>query len=380
MDEIQENEEQIDIGEGGEEAEGLPGLEKKYQKQMRQIVTQKLDLPVSALPAMLKEQIKLNPEFQRRERWDVSRQSRLIESLLMNVPIPPVFLGEDEYGQYVVLDGRQRLTAISKFLNNDLVLEDLDVWDELNGMTYQDLVKRQQDKYLTRRFVPAVVILKESSPVVKYDVFDRLNTGGIRANEMEIRNAIYRGSFTDAIHKLSRLPEFCILWNISTDIFVAEKTKLYQQMDDLQLVLRFFALYEYEAMNVRFRDYLSEFMEQRNRVYKEDPSKEKQDTERFIRASRNCWRVFGSDTFYKPPGKNGRRQRSFPLADALMVTFADYPVETFTGDKAEKVRAAINALFENSDFVKSIGTGTNGKGAISTRIKLAKQAVHDALS
>lgn len=380
MDEIQENEEQIDIGEGGEEAEGLPGLEKKYQKQMRQIVTQKLDLPVSALPAMLKEQIKLNPEFQRRERWDVSRQSRLIESLLMNVPIPPVFLGEDEYGQYVVLDGRQRLTAISKFLSNDLALEDLDVWDELNGMTYQDLVKRQQDKYLTRRFVPAVVILKESSPVVKYDVFDRLNTGGIRANEMEIRNAIYRGLFTDAIHKLSRLPEFCILWNISTDIFVAEKTKLYQQMDDLQLVLRFFALYEYEAMNVRFRDYLSEFMEQRNRVYKEDPSKEKQDTERFIRASRNCWRVFGGDTFYKPPGKNGRRQRSFPLADALMVTFADYPAETFTDPKAEKVREAINALFENADFVKSIGTGTNGKGAIATRIKLARQAVHDALS
>mgnify|MGYP001113887192 CR=1 FL=1 len=380
MNEIQENEEQIDIGGGGEEAEGLPGLEKKYQKQMRQIVTQKLDLPVSALPAMLKEQIKLNPEFQRRERWDESRQSRLIESLLMNVPIPPVFLGEDEYGQYVVLDGRQRLTAISKFLNNDLVLEDLDVWDELNGMTYQDLVKRQQDKYLTRRFVPAVVILKESSPVVKYDVFDRLNTGGIRANEMEIRNAIYRGPFTDVIHKLSRLPDFCILWNISTDIFVAEKTKLYQQMDDLQLVLRFFALYEHDAMNVRFRDYLSEFMEQRNKVYKEDPSKEKQDTERFIRASRNCWCVFGGDTFYKPPGKNGRRQRSFPLADALMVAFADYPVETFTEPKAEKVREAINALFENADFVKSIGTGTNGKGAIATRIKLAKQAVHDALS
>src|ERR1700679_879865 len=85
-----------------EEQDGLPPLEKKYQTQMRQIVSQKLDLPISTLPAMLKEQIRLNPEFQRRDRWDDVRQSRLIESLIMNVPIPPVFLGEDEYGHYVV--------------------------------------------------------------------------------------------------------------------------------------------------------------------------------------------------------------------------------------------------------------------------------------
>jgi hypothetical protein len=103
----------IETGEGDDEADGLPPIEKKYQKQMRQLVSQKLDLPVSTLPAMLKEQIKLNPEFQRRDRWDEYRQSRLIESLVMNVPIPPVFLGEDEYGQYVVLDGRQRFRSSS---------------------------------------------------------------------------------------------------------------------------------------------------------------------------------------------------------------------------------------------------------------------------
>ena len=178
MAEIEKPNDPIETDESDDEADGLPAIEKKYQKQMRQLVSQKLDLPVSTLPAMLKEQIKLNPEFQRRDRWDETRQSRLIESLVMNVPIPPVFLGEDEYGQYVVLDGRQRLTAVSKFLGNNLKLKGLDVWDELNGMTYSDMVKRQQDKYLTRRFLQAIVLLKESSPIVKYDVFDRLNTGG----------------------------------------------------------------------------------------------------------------------------------------------------------------------------------------------------------
>src|ERR1700686_3289277 len=92
---------------------GTTALEEKDSKEMRQIVSQKIDLPISTLPEMIKEQINLNPDFQRRDRWDEEKQSRFIESIIMNVPIPPVFLGEDQYGSYVVLDGRQRLTAIN---------------------------------------------------------------------------------------------------------------------------------------------------------------------------------------------------------------------------------------------------------------------------
>jgi hypothetical protein len=97
------------------------------------------------------------------------------------VPIPPVFLGEDQYGAYVVLDGRQRLTAINEFLKNTYQLKNLEIWKDLNGLTFNDLQKKKLDRAITRRFVPAVVILKESSPQVKYDVFDRLNTGGVIA-------------------------------------------------------------------------------------------------------------------------------------------------------------------------------------------------------
>jgi hypothetical protein len=89
MAELEKPNDTIESGDGNDEADSLPAIEKKYQKQMRQLVSQKLDLPISTLPAMLKEQIKLNPAFQRRDRWDENRQSRLIESLVMNVPIPP---------------------------------------------------------------------------------------------------------------------------------------------------------------------------------------------------------------------------------------------------------------------------------------------------
>lgn len=355
------------------EEEGLSGFEKRYKAQMRQIVTQKIDLPISTLPAMLQDQIKINPEFQRRDRWDELRQSRLIESLLMNVPIPPVFLGEDEYGFYVVLDGRQRLTAIQSFLNNTLTLSGLDVWDDLNGLRFNDLVRRGLDKHLTRRFVSAIALLKESSPVIKYDVFDRLNTGGVKANEMEVRNAVFRGPFTDALHKLSRLPEFCKAWGIPIDLVDAQSHPIYQKMTDLSIVLRFFALSDPEKVEGAFKDHLSEFMEARNKLYELDENIELEDSQRFVRAVNNSLNVFGVNSF-RNVAKRPNGPPSLPIAEAIMIALADYETEKITPARAERIRNSFAALCANSDFSKATASGTNGKGAIKTRINMAKDA------
>jgi hypothetical protein len=102
--------EKIELGDDPQQEPQIP-LEEKYRQQMRQIISQKIELPISTLPDMIEKQINLSPDFQRRDRWSVEKQSRFIESIIMNVPIPPVFLGEDDYGNYVVLDGRQRLTC-----------------------------------------------------------------------------------------------------------------------------------------------------------------------------------------------------------------------------------------------------------------------------
>lgn len=355
------------------EGEGLSGFEKKYKAQMRQIVTQKLDLPISTLPAMLQDQIKINPEFQRRDRWDEQRQSRLIESLLMNVPIPPVFLGEDDYGYYVVLDGRQRLTAIQSFLNNTLVLRDLDVWEDLNGLRFNDLVKRGLEKHLTRRFISAIALLKESSPVIKYDVFDRLNTGGVKANEMEVRNAVFRGPFTDALHELSRLPEFCKSWSIPIDIIDAQSNPLYQKMIDLSIVLRFFALSDPEKMEIAFKDHLSEFMENRNKLYETDKSLAVTDRERFTRAVVNSLNIFGANSF-RNVAKKSKGPPSLPIAEAIMIALADYEPSKISEKSAEEIRNSFAKLCTNADFVKATSSGTNGKGAIRNRITMTKEA------
>src|ERR1700733_15480828 len=145
-----DHDESIDFGDESADPPST-ALEEKYSKEMRQIVSQKIDLPISTLPEMIKEQINLNPEFQRRDRWDEEKQSRFIESIIMNVPIPPVFLGEDQYGSYVVLDGRQRLTAINEFLKNTYKLTSLKVWEDLNGQSFNDLQKKKLDRAITRR-------------------------------------------------------------------------------------------------------------------------------------------------------------------------------------------------------------------------------------
>lgn len=368
----------IEFGEEPAEP-GTTALEQKYSNEMRQIVSQKIDLPISTLPDMIREQIDLNPDFQRRDRWDVEKQSRFIESVIMNVPIPPVFLGEDQYGKYVVLDGRQRLTAIKDFLSNLFHLSGLKVWEDLNGQNYNDLQKKKLAAAITRRFVPAVIILKESSSQVKYDVFDRLNTGGVIAEPMEIRNAVFQGDFNKLIRNLAELPQFRRLWDIPSEQGELEKNRLYRDMSDVELVLRFFALSEYDRMDMKFKDYLGDFMDRRNKEYVRNQGLAASDRDRFLRTIENCWIVFGDHAFRK----SADAKKSAPLADAVMISLSNYPSDVVTR-KATEIRTAIERLLTGTEethkeFQKAFGTGTNGKGAIRTRVELAKEAVKVAI-
>jgi hypothetical protein len=129
-----------------------------------------------------KKWVNVRPEYQRRLVWDRKKKSLLIESLLMNVPIPPVFLYETELNRYEVMDGQQRLNAIMEFYDNRFSLNGLETWAVLNGLTYGQCPPRIQ-RGLDRRRVSATVLLAENQmgtngDVVRREVFERLNTGG----------------------------------------------------------------------------------------------------------------------------------------------------------------------------------------------------------
>jgi hypothetical protein len=129
-------------------------------------------------------------------------------------------------------------------------------------------------------------------------------------------------------------------------------------MSDIELILRFFALSHYDRMDMKFKDYLSDFMDARNKEYVQNPGIEQGDREIFLKTIENCWTAFGDAAFRKDP----QAKKSAPLADAVMIALSAYPTETVQ-QKAQSIRASIKGLLDNNDeFRKAFGTGTNGKG------------------
>lgn len=227
-------------------------LSERYKHSQLKIVRTSVDYSTDQLLLMIRDnQINMSPLYQRRNRWDQTQKSRLIESLLLNIPIPPLFLYESDYGTYEVMDGRQRLESLYDFLSNRLRLKGMEYWSELEGMTYEDLPKVFQ-LGLRRRTVGAIILLAESDDKISTEndvrmiLFERLNTGGVRLNPQELRNALYQGAFNNMVVELSTNPLFRILWEIprEDDPKLSANT-LYASMGDCDLVLRFFAILEF---------------------------------------------------------------------------------------------------------------------------------------
>jgi hypothetical protein len=178
-------------------------LNRRYVTGEIRIVTESARYSLAGILSMLKETVgselryKLDPEYQRRHRWSRERKSRLIESFLMNVPVPPVFLYERDYAQFEVMDGRQRLTALGEFYDNKFALEGLQYWKELDGRTYDQLPARVRDG-INRRYISSIILLKETAvndeqaAQLKKLVFERLNSGGVALSSQETRNAVYQ--------------------------------------------------------------------------------------------------------------------------------------------------------------------------------------------
>lgn len=232
-------------------------INEKYERGEQRIVTEsnreKLQNFVGALART--GYMDLRPFYQRRARWDTARQSKLIESFIINIPVPPIFLYEKSFNAYEVMDGQQRITAISEFYANKFALEGLAIWPELNGMRYDDLPTKVKAG-IDRRSISSIVLLKESAPddedaiLLRQIVFERLNTGGVKLERQEIRNAIYQGPLNDALLELTRNELFRKAWglpryapeeltNLSLPI---HEIPFYSKMEDAEVVLRFFAL------------------------------------------------------------------------------------------------------------------------------------------
>lgn len=248
----------------------------KYLKGEVRIVTEQARYPLPSLNELFSSSSYiLRPEFQRRHRWDVKKQSKLIESFIMNVPIPPIFLYEQEFSVYEVMDGLQRVTAIMEFYRDKYALEGLEQWEELNGKKYSQLPE-QIKKGIDRRYMSSIILLKETAKSeeeasrMKQMVFSRINSGGAKLEDQEYRNSQYASAFNNMIIELARNQYFCEIFDIpqrtdDEDLFGDDisidlkENQLFSKMKDVEYVLRFFAMRNIQAWN---KGTLSKFLDQ----------------------------------------------------------------------------------------------------------------------
>ena len=172
----------------------LDVLQKKARE--RTVKTQDIEYDLETLLKRVQSNvIKLDPDYQRRHRWTDETSSRLIESLILNIPVPTIFISQDidvddendpGVARYTVIDGQQRLTAIVRFLENDLALEGLQALSELNGALRRDLPPFLARR-LEERTLRCLRIDSTLDPQVKYDIFERLNTGSVKLEPQELR-------------------------------------------------------------------------------------------------------------------------------------------------------------------------------------------------
>ena len=305
-------------------------IEERYELEDRDVTQERSDFLLPQIVDFVSKNqwMNLQPEYQRRQVWDKAKQSRFIESLVMNLPVPPIFLFESEYNRYEVMDGQQRLSSILAFYENRLKLTGLEHWTELHGKQYSDLPQKLQ-RGLDRRRISSVVLQtpvgSSKTDEVRRIVFERLNTGGQRLNAQELRNCIYSSPFASLLVDLAGNPTFNDLCDIPRyeDHFVrghvsAElaENSLFKRMIDCELVLRFFAFRDTRTIKGSVKSILDKCME-RNAKLK---SSELQPfSDEFSSRVQLASELLGLDAFKLRDLDDNKLRLSQPYYDAVMV-------------------------------------------------------------
>lgn len=329
------------------------------------LVVQHSDFSLRALHDMATSgSIDLKPHYQRRDRWKPEKQAALIESFILNVPVPPVYLSEDDFGKYSVIDGKQRITAIVDFLAGDLKLVALKKFKELEGYCFSDLPTQIQNALSVRPYIRVITLLKQTDPQLKYEVFLRLNTGGEKLLSQEIRNVAYSGALNELLFRLSAAPFLKKQMKIRND-----RSTAYRKMEDVEHVLRFFTLSDrWQKIGQVASEEMDTYMsENRN----SSAVRLRQLSRKFEFSLRACERIWGAKAFCKPLAQGWRSQFISPLFDAEMVASSQFKpseVDRIVSNRDRVMREFVDAFSGDTSFIKSVSQSTNNPSSIKKRI------------
>ncbi|MFM6322692.1 MAG: DUF262 domain-containing protein [Microcystis panniformis] len=376
-------------------AEKVALLEKEVSDERKRLSSDRLDISFGELINLYKNgELIIRPEYQRLFRWSEAQKTALIESILLSIPIPPIFVAEDKNGVWELVDGLQRVSTFISFfgelkgsgwtidyqeyIDRSGVEEEEEIDEEsgeetgerktINKWTLQKggLVKSLQGfnvdnlptnlKINLKRAVCRVEILRgESSTSMKYELFKRLNSGGSKLTPQEIRNAIYRGvnpRLNELLLKVSKSEVFKYLTQLSS----GKLNELYDQ----ELVLRFFAFYKNaENVNENMEKFLNYFMERtvQNANFDYDVYESL-----IMKVLELIYQIEDNKIF-----RNERNLFVPAYFEGILIGVAQN-IETYAED-LELLKSKITQLKSDNDFKRYSGTASNSRSRIRNRLK-----------
>lgn len=302
----------------------------------------------------------MDPDFQREFIWQEDKQSKLIESVLMRIPLPVFYLAEDAQGRMIVVDGLQRLSTFRRFVNNELSLK-LPKQEELNKKRFKDLSPKLQNRVEDCNLILYVIDAKVPGRA-RLDIFERVN-GGEPLTRQQMRNCLYMGSATRFLKKEANTEIF----QIATGGSLRRST-----MRDREFINRFcaFKILPISAYRGDMDDFLAEALKMMN---ESSPDYLDNLSTKFRNSMANNLVVFNEHSFRKhEKGQHSRKVINASLWDVMSVYLSEYPLK-LVKERAEKLRSAFFYLMSDFQFDESISKATND----TRRVQYRFQKVHD---
>lgn len=315
--------------------------------------------------------LNIQPDFQRYFVWDIKKSSRLIESVLLDIPLPVIYLSEEQDGTIYVIDGQQRLTSFFSFIdgfmpNKKVVfkLSGLKVLTQYEGKQYSDLSEDIQDKIRYSK-VRTITFKKESDKDLKFEIFERLNTGSVPLNAQELRNCIYRGKFNSLLKELAENETFLQLLGYN---------KPNDRMKDVELVLRFSAFYHNSYLN--YKGPIKNFLNNECIRFQHISDKDSEDLRKaFKNAVSIIYSMFGNNSFKRyyigtVSDRDGYWEKSklnISLFDILMDSFARVDKNLAYQNLDAIKEAFIDLVSTDKDFIDAIEKGTSEERKVTSR-------------
>ena len=320
------------------------------------------------------DEIDLAPDFQRLGGiWTPQNQSRLMESLMLRIPIPAFYFDGTDDEKWLVVDGLQRLTAIRRFvIDQDLRLCDLEYLKEHEGKTFSELPRPLQ-RAIREADLVWYVIMPGTPENVKFDVFRRINTGGLPLSSQEIRHALNGKPVTEVIRKLAESEEF----KRATAYGISDK-----RMDDRECVTRFLVFAEFPPESYD-KDDFDAFLNAGMHHLNAHPELLRDLQPRFLRAMRAAERIFGNDAFRKRYYSNAAR---FPVNKTLFESWSvnldactDEELQILEQKKDDLKEAFMRLMREDSVFEKAVTQGTGSISRVKCRFREIRKLIQGVL-